>query len=208
MVIKDAVNLAKYSELSSVSVKNNIDAIVAFMNLGVLELYKRFPIKVKTHTVEITDSSIYYPMPDDFMYVIEAYKEIENSPYNETIPVAINDEEDPYSIFFTSWNTLQVPAVVEPQSISLTYVAKPANISVVQAEDGVSILDMPDALVDALLCYIGYRAHLGVKSDGQAENNAHWARFERSCSKAIELGVGSHSDYMGMTFRISARGFV
>lgn len=207
MIIQDVVNSAKYSELSGVAVKDNIPAIVAFINLGMLEIYKRFPIKVEEHVINLISGTVYYEMPENFMYCIEAFGEQkENSTCSNEI--SINDEEDLESIFFNDWNTVQVPFSVTGAYVSVIYVAKPTPITVTQAEDGVTTLDIPDTLIDVLLSYVGYRGHMGVKSDSQSENNAHWVRFERSCEKAIELGVAFPSDSSSMSGRITDRGFV
>lgn len=207
MIIKDVVTTAKLTELQGVAVKDNIDAIVAFMNLGMLELYTRFPLSVKEHLIELNTNVLYYDMPSDFMYATAAYGEAAESSSDQSVVIPINDESDPYSIFFIDWNTVQVPSPETGSFIALLYGAKPAPITVSQAEDGVTELALPDSLVDALLSYLGYRAHLGVKSDSKSENNAQWLRFDRNCKKAIELGVAFPSDTMNMTGRITDRGF-
>lgn len=207
MIIKDVLSLAVHGELSGVAAKKDNSVIVAFINMGLLELYKRFPIKVEEHIINLVDGVSYYEMPTNFMYSLEAWGEARKENPNQDVPIGINNEDDPNSIFFNDWNTVQVPASVEGSYISLLYSAKPAPITLVQAEDGVTELDLPDTLLDALLSYVGYRGHIGVKSDAQTENNAHYARFERNCRKAIELGVAYPSDSMSMAERLSDRGF-
>ena len=75
MVIQEIINLAKYSELAGVAVKEDIDAITAFINLGMLELYTRFPIRVEEHIINLLDNVTTYDMPADFMYATQAYGE-------------------------------------------------------------------------------------------------------------------------------------
>lgn len=208
MIIKDVVSLAKYSELAGVATKDNIDAITAFINLGMIELYKKFPIKVEEHIVDLVEDTVYYEMPENFMYILSAYGEVPAVDKEKTLLLPINEEDCDYSIFFTDWNTVQIPSDISGDHVSIIYVAKPKPITAVQADDGITTLDLPDTLVDALLSYIGYRGHLGVKSDSQSENNAHWARFERNCKRAVDAGVAYPSDSLSMIKRISDRGFV
>lgn len=208
MNIQDIVTLARHSELSGVAIKNDLDVITAFINLGMLELYKRFPIKVEEHIVTLEDGVMYYTMPDNFMYALEAHGEIAASSSAISNPIPINDEDSENSIFFGDWTTVQIPSSVTGSYVSIIYVAKPIRVTVEQVKDGTGTLDLPETLIDALLNYVGYRAYLGVKSDAQSENNAHWARFERSCSKAEKLGVTNPADSMSMSGRISNRGFV
>jgi len=208
MLLKDVISLAKYSELAGAASKDNIDAIIAFINLGVLELYKRFPIRTKEYLVTLEEGVTDYPTPDDFMYATEAFGEVPEGYEGSNQPIAINDDDDDRSIFFPDWRTVQIPYSVAGAYISIIYVAKPEGVTVTDAESDTLDLDIPDVLVDCLLSYIGYRAHLGIKSDAQSENNAQWARFERNCRKAIELGVAHSSDSMEMTNRLNNRGFV
>lgn len=208
MIIKDVVNLAKYSELSGVAAKNDTEVIVAFINLGILELYKRFPIKVSEVIIELLPGTMYYSMPEDFMYYVSAYGEKDINNPDKDIEITINGSDTDSGIFFNDWSTVQVPSSIIGSRISILYVSKPTAITVADAEDGTTSLSLPDALVDALLSYVGYRAYLGIKSDAQSENNAHWARFERSCNKARALGVAVPSDSINMPDRLLARGFV
>ena len=207
MIIQDIVNLAKYSELFGVAVKDDIDAITSFINLGMVELYTRFPIHIEEYVITLQDNVTYYDMPADFMYAIEAYGESTETGKVQTIPLAINEDHEPYGIFFNDWNTVQVPEPVTGAFISILYATKPTAITAEQAQDGTTELDLPDPLVDCLLSYLGYRAHLGVRGDAQSENNAHWLRFERNCTKARELGVAFPMDSLNMPTRVTDRGF-
>ena len=208
MIIKDVVSLAKYSELAGTAIKEDTDAIVAFINLGMLELYKRFPIKVEEHIVTLVDGTMYYEMPTNFMYALEAYGEVVEGSTESSMPIPINESDYDNSIFFIDWNTVQVPSSVTGSFISIMYVPTPDTITTIQAVDDVTQLDIPTSLVDALLSYVGYRAYLGIRSDSQSENNAHWTRFERNCKKAIELGVAYPSESMSMSERVATKGFV
>lgn len=208
MIIKEVVNLAKYSELAGVAAKDNIDAIVAFINLGMIELYTRFPLKVEETLVSLVDNQIYYNMPANFMYPISAFGEVEEFSEVTAKEIGINDEDDPLSVYFPSWSVMQVPSPTQGSYISVIYVAKPATITAVQADDGVTELPLPDVLIDALLSYIGFRGHLGVKSDAQSENNAHWIRFEQNCAKAEKLGIAYPANSLSMSKRLYDRGFV
>ena len=69
-------------------------------------------------------------------------------------------------------------------------------------------LDLPDQMIEALLHYIGYRAHGAMDANIQTESNTHYMRFEASCTKLRELGVGIAPDDVSMNSRISMKGFV
>ena len=205
MRVQDIVDLAKYSELSSTSLKDNDTAIILFINAGLLELYKRFPLQVNEHIVALQEGVTMYDLPSDFMYILEAYGEPAEGSSDTVVVLPINDPDDPYSVFFPGFRQVQVPLTANGSFVSLLYVAKPPSYT----EDDLSeLLELPDTLVDCLLHYIGYKAHLGIRGDTQAENNAHFMRFERSCQKALDLGVAYPLDSMRMIDRLSDRNFV
>lgn len=206
MKIQEVVDIARYSELNSVAMKDDVNAIVAFLNIGMTELYTRFPIKVKEFVAELVEGQSLYDLPDDYMYALSAYVEPEETAAtNELVQIAINDAGEEKSIYLPDWKTLQVPDEITSSIVSLVYVAKPTPI---RADNLEAEIELPDTLVDALMSYLGYRAHLGIRSDAQSENNAQWQRFERNCKKARDLGVAYQLDALDMSKRLSDRGFV
>lgn len=207
MLIKDIVTMAKVGELSSVSTRNDIDAIVAFMNLGMLELYGRFTLKTSEYVITMDSNVNEYQLPDDYLSIIEAFGEAHHSSPNQTVVIPINDPEDESSIYLTGWNVIQIPDPEDGGRIAIMYVTKPEPITREQAEDGVTSINLPPTLIEPLLQFIGYRGHLGVKSDAQSENNAHWARFERSCKKVEDFGTGQAARDVSMSNRVKDRGF-
>lgn len=204
MLVQDVVDTARYSELNAVSVKDNTAAIIAFLNLGMLELYKRFPISIKEHLVNLVDGQLFYDLPTDCMYTLSVYGEVAETGLGDVEELPVNDVDEPLSVFFPNHKQVQVPAATEGSYISIIYVAKPTIYTV---DDLDSELDLPETLIEPLLHYIGYKAHLGVRSDAQSENNAHYIRFDRSCHKARELGVAFPADSWRMIDRLSSRGF-
>jgi hypothetical protein len=207
VTVQEFLTIVRYSEVNNLAVGDNDDALIAFLNLGMIELYTRFPIKVEEHVVSLVEGITEYTMPANFMVALSAYGEESVDNPGVVVSVPINKESDPYSIFFPDWDTIQVPAVANGAYISIIYLATPETI-VNSAEGLEATLDLPAPLIDTLASYIGYRAHLGVRGDGQAENNAHWQRFERNCIKARELGVAFPADSMSMETRLLVRGFV
>ena len=209
MTVQDFITLVRYSELNNIAVGTNTDAVIAFINLGLIEIYTRFPIKVEEHIVNLSEGVTDYSMPTNFMYAINAYGEARAEYPDELVRLPINEEDDPYSIFFPDWKSVQIPLVANGSSISIIYAATPTTITNT-VENLAAELDIPDTLIDALASYVGYRGHLSVRGDGQSENNAHWVRFDRNCSKARELGVAYpyDADSFWSSSRLFNRGFV
>lgn len=204
MLLQDLLDTARYSELNNTSIKDNDKAIISFLNLGMLELYKRFPLSQNEFTVSAGSTTASYALPDNFMYALSAYDDAVVDPEGKSVELPINDSSQPSSIYFPSHKVVQVPEYEGRTYVSIIYVGKPAAYTV---NDLNTEVDVPETLIECLMHYIGYKAHLGIRSDAQSENNAHWARFERSCKQALELGVAFPVDSWRMGNRINDRGF-
>jgi len=192
MTVEKVIDLAVKGELKKLAVKDDTDSVISFINLGMIELYKRFPLDTEEVIIElgrVTDnndsyeriSDTVYKLPNDLMYISAAYEE-------DGTEIGINKEDDPLSIMTISWNKIQVPVATSGAFISVIYVKEPAlivNTPEALAED----IELPVQLVEALLHYIGYRGHGSIDGNIQAENNTHYQRFEASVQRAKMLGV-------------------
>ena len=203
MILQNVVDMAVKSELSNLNIKDDNEAIVSFINLGVIELYKRFRLEVKEHMVELQDNVEIYDMPDDFMSLVAAYGEVEEPSVDNVNPLPVNVEDDPLSVNTVNWYQVQIPVAVTGGFVSLMYASAPPYLS---TDDLDSALPIPIGLVEALLHYVGYRAHAAMDGSIQAENNTHYQRFEASCQRAKLDGVITADD-VNMGTRIESRGF-
>lgn len=205
MIIEDVIYLAKYSELSSVAVKDDTIAILSFVNLGMIELYKRFALKRVEFVIPVIEGQTVYDMPSDFMYATSAFQKVRYGEELRNEDVPLNEELSYDSVFFPAYNKIQIPDDLDVTEITVIYVPKPPRYT---REDLELELDLPEVLLDCLLSYLGYKAHLGIRSDGQSENNYHALRFERSVKEAKELGVCPSTDYYRVVNKVESKGFV
>lgn len=205
MTAQEVINLAKNGELKQLAIKNDVEAVIGFVNLGLVELYKRFPIETKEHIIEIVDGVSEYTMPDDFMWIMAAYGEVpSNANQNVINRLPINDEEAPLSINTTGWNKVQIPTAVGGEYISLIYVATPVKVTTATLNEE---LPIPEQFIEALLNYIGYRGHGSVDGKINTESNTHYQRFEMSVARIIKDGMFTEES-LSMDGRITEKGFV
>jgi len=138
MRISDVIKQAQSGELSNLAVKDDIDSIIQFINLGLIALYKRFNLATGEVVIEIgkptTDADAYakisnteYRLPYDAGAVLEAYEE-------DGTPIPINVEDNPMSILTPSWNTIQVPVATNGAYISIIYSKDPDRITYSEAK--------------------------------------------------------------------------
>ena len=185
--------MAQSGELkSTLSVKKDGIEVLEFINLGMIELYKRFPLKTGEWLIQLQDSVIEYTVPPEknFMYISAAYQELPEGDEGIDNRLGINDGDDPMAINMVSWNVAQIPVTVTGAYVSIIYVQAPDYI--VWTADGSHLdieLELPPQLLEALLHYIGYRAHASVTAEIKTENNTWYQRFEASCNRARQLGL-------------------
>lgn len=204
MTIQQVINLAENGVLKHMA-NNDTDVILGYLNLGLIELYKRFPLSVKEHIVELVDGITVYDLPEDCMWVIAVYGEVEvGGTSNTTVDVLpLNVEDDPLSVNTVSWDKVQVPSTTTGAKISIIYEAAPEYVT---DADLVSVLGIPVQMVDAILMYIGYKAHEALGGDTETEDDAFYQKFEASCNRIEQRGMFTVDD-MDMLAR-DMKGFV
>lgn len=204
MLVQSLVDMAAKSELRNLSVKDDADTVISYINLGLIELYKRFDLEIKEHVIALQESVEIYDMPADFMSIVAAYGEVAATSTDTVNILPVNVEDDPLSINTVNWYQVQIPLSTAGSYVSLVYSTSAPYLTVA---DLTGTLPIPVSLVEALLHYVGYRGHAALDGNVQAESNTHYQRFEASCTRAREYGVLTPDD-VSMRTRITSRGFV
>ena len=204
MTVKQVIDLAKASELAGLPAASKDETVLGFINLGVLELYKRFTLSVEEWVIALEDGQSYYTAPEDFMWIIAAYGEVGMDSVQEVNVLPVNEEDNPLSINTVGWNKVQVPLSVTGAYVSIIYAATPEVYSVTDMDKTVNI---PPQMIEALLAYIGWRANSTIDTGIQTEDTVWYNRFESSCSRLEVKGFINANDVV-MTNRLNMRGFV
>jgi hypothetical protein len=207
MTVTEVIDYARAAELRQLSIKEdnseNIADILTYTNLGLIELYKRFNLRTEEAIVTMRETKTSYLLdgtdPDvsissEVNSILEIYDE--NGSYLD-----LNNETNPLSILTPTWNSIQVPYPSEGDVLSIIFSSSPTKLV-----DVTDVVPIPSTLLEALLHYIGYRAHGALDGNINAENNTHYVRFEASCKNAKDLGVVNHSDVAATS--IYDKGFV
>lgn len=204
MTVRQVIDLAKYSELNGLSVANNDGVVLGFINMGVLELYKRFSLRIEEVILDLEEGVDIYTMPSNYMWIAAAYGEVDIRSTEIVNELPINEEDNPLSVNTVGWNKLQVPVSVTGAYISIIYVASPDYIRI---EDVDTEINIPPQMVEPLLAYIGYKANASIDSGIQTEDSVWYQRFESSCNKILQESMMNSND-MYMNGRVKTRGFV
>lgn len=204
MKLSEVVNIAKYSELNTLAVKDNTAAIVSFINLGLVELYGIFSLMTEEYIIDLVDGVTIYDLPSDFMFLTGAYEAPPLNSPSDMIPLPVNEEGNPLSINTVNFKQVQVPTSVEGAYISIIYVPKPKVMSPDNLEEE---LPLPEQLLQPLLNFVAFKGHGAIRLDGQGEGDEYYRRFKRSCDDVKLRGIGIASDDLSMVDRTTYRGF-
>jgi hypothetical protein len=134
----------------------------------------------------VTGTSTYTITATDFNKVLEVYD------YTGT-KLLLNETTDSDSITTPTYNTLSVPNAATGEDITIVYNASPTTLAWSTPLSGVTV-PLPPVMLEALLHYIGYRAHGAINGNVDGENNTHYMRFEASCKKMTDIGIGISID--------------
>ena len=205
MLASQVIALAKDSELRQLAVKDNDSAILGFINLGLLELYKRFTLAQDEAILTLQDGKSLYTLdgtdPDVSMGLSENFLIVSDCFDEQGDTVMVNDENDPLGIMTPTYNTVEVPNVAQDERMSVIYRTAPNFLT-----KTTDVLPIPPQLLEALLNYIGYRGHSTISADVKDENNTHYVRFNDSCKRVEELGLITADDLV--SYQWNDRGFV
>ena len=182
MTLNDVVTQLKYGELRSVASKDDMDAIVSYVNLALIALYSRFSLKVSEQLIPMQDNITEYLLNEDAMTIRAIYDENGDE-------FALDDETSLFSIMQVDFETIQVPNPLTGATLSVIYLPAPTTLTYIDETSLTSRVPLPSQLLEPLLHYVGYRAHGSMNGDIKAENNTHYMRYEASCKRIEDLGV-------------------
>lgn len=213
MLLSEFKEYLAYGELSQLNVgellqdDTHFPRMISAINLGLTELYKRFPVKLSEVTIQLNDSvtqyhihsskaesnmpeggnpvdyyvkdSIFYPFTNDLVQIEAVFNED-----GEEIP--LNDENMKYSLFTMGHNVIHHPYPEDENAIFIQYRAAAPKLAM-DADDTAEI-DIPPQFTEALVSYVAYRMFAAINMNS-AEAVNYYAKFEAACALINNLGL-------------------
>jgi hypothetical protein len=206
MLISEVISHASNGVLHQLAIKDKPEVVISFINLGLIDLHKKFLLKVEEHLIDVQYQKSVYSMPDDYMYLLDVSNlgltDATNAPSDfKVTSVPINSESDSNSIYTPYYNKVQIPSVFFKHTLSLIYAAAPERV--ISEEDE---LELPMQLLECLLLYIGYQAYASMDVKALAAENTFYNRYIQACEQVKQLGTVGANSYI--THIIHDRGFV
>ncbi|MFA7029989.1 MAG: hypothetical protein WC179_06950 [Candidatus Cloacimonadaceae bacterium] len=213
MTVADVIEYVRYGELANFGIIKNLSseypaevidaekAIISYINLGLIELYKRFNLRTEETVVIMSENLAIYTLNIPTLNSIVGVYDEEGSEY------VLNSENDALSILTPSYNVIQVPNPSEGGALYVMYNASPDKI---EWNDDLTTLTVPipPVLYEPLFKYIGYRGCTGMTKDTQTDVQLYYNSFLKSCDIAIQLGVVPTEDPLVSGTKLELKGFV
>lgn len=230
MLLSEIKEYLAYGELSQLHVgefltdNTHLPKLITNVNLGLIELHKRFPVKTSEVVVQLWDhiseytihsskaqsnkpeganewayyvqDSIYYPFRDDILQILQVFNE-------DGMEIPLNDENLQYSVFTSGHNVIHHPYSDNENVITLIYKCIAPKIAL-DSDDTVEV-DIPASMTEALLNYVAYRTFAGINMNS-AETVNYYAKFEASCALINNMGLTHRSQNTNM--KLEERGWV
>lgn len=222
MLLSDIFEYLSYGELAQVSLggggthETGINAedypkLVRNINMGLIELHKRFPIKQDEVLIQLYSHITNYRLHKDFaesnLASTEPYKYIKDAnlrvPFQQDVILIrhvydelgdefpLNDLNDTVSLYTPQQDILQVPFPDNENTLSIIYRAGPIKINHIGLSRPELVeVDLPDQFLEALCAYVAFRIFSSLNlGEGNAEANSHYGNFERSCALIKNEGL-------------------
>lgn len=195
ILMQDIIDISKY-KLSNVAISRNETALIKFTYLGLCEIYRRFNLSVKMETVLInTNLALYELRNPDVSLLLCLYdqtgKELKQT--DVTYAADFDFKMINYRSFIlkTPFNGI----------LYALYKASPPEL-----KDSKDIIDLPDAMVEALLAYITYSCHSTLNTDNGNEQTLDYQKFNVICNELENQGF--KIDLNTESLALQRKGFV
>ena len=151
------------------------------INLGLTDLFTRFPLKEKEVIIQQYDDITMYKLHSDFAETNTVSTEdpkfikdtatdpflddiirIERAHQEDGTEIPLNDYGASDSWFTPSWDTVQIPTPVSTNTANFIFRAMHPKLVVTESTDPATVVvDIPFTFVNALLMYVASRQYAG-----------------------------------------------
>lgn len=153
--------------------EKDYEKVIGYINLGLTNLYTRLPIKQAQVILQLSAATTYTLPTTDVLKIEEVYSETGNA-------FALNDSNNPDSLYTPAHNVLQVPNPTAGTRIAVLYRANHPKLPVKRGIDPQAIsLEIPATLIEPLMAYVVSRLMQSrATAESISEANAYLQRYE------------------------------
>ena len=220
MLLSEIFEHLTYGELSTLDIgglkKGGIQPehyaqVISFINMGLMDLYKKFILLEKSVTVDLYENITEYhltyehaqsnPAPAD-PYITRYIADTGfNGPFTADIlqihsvydknfeEIPLNDLNDKNSVFTIMDNIVQVPYPGQGTYLDFIYQAAPKKIALTTDTCNTEDVLVPQQLLSALTAYVGFRAHISLPAGRNSKATEHLSRYTDMTNEILHLGT-------------------
>lgn len=211
MLLSQVLEQLKYGELrhlklGDLATDDERKTVIGAINLGLVELHKRFYLIAKQVLLETQENVYEYYLNevlsgsnnlnvDPHNYLDTSFNDIYNNDLlkierifnedNEELP--LNNDTEESSFFTPQYNIIRVPLDYPPKKAIIEYRARPETLSTDTDCENVDI-PLPIALLEPLLLFVAYRVGRILNPDQTQETMNYFQLYEESCKRIENLG--------------------
>ena len=148
MLVRDMMRMAKV-RLQNVAASRDDQALLSYINMGIAELYRRFDLRANSETVVTNDNLALYELRNsDVLMILSLF----DKTGKELIQTDILDSNQ-YDYKLVNYRSFLLR---KPFNGYIYVLYKASAIPLADEND---IIDLPDAMLDALLAHITYSCY-------------------------------------------------
>ena len=219
MLLSDIFDALQFGELKQLPIggegngipEEKYNEIISHVNNALTAVFKRFPIKLKTVTVQQIDNVSTYTLssryaqtnlvPNEYKYIVDS----ESSPFIDdvlkiesikdelNVVIPLNRPTEETSIMVTDYNVIQVPYPDSNKTIAVTYRAKHPKLVIDGLVPNQTYIELSDSYINPLLMFIAHRATIGM-SEQDMDSNNYLNKFTLACNDIDKYGLVSVAD--------------
>lgn len=200
---KDIIELVKI-QLANWNISRNDTALYYYLNLGLIDLYEKFNIGIKSETVTLVpEQAVYNLKNNDVNLILKIYAENGQELKNSDV---VDSRDWDYKL--VNYNTFLVHNLKKTDGLLyVLYKAAPIDIS-----DTNDVIDLPSAFREALMLYIMYLGTATIHSEASNEyrswdtKSVFFTLYQQKCQELNQYGYRIPIDSEAMP--IVAKGYV
>ena len=210
MKVSALISLSKSTVLKQLKIDDS--DILSFVNLALLQIYKKFPINIKEQAIVLQEDINIYDLNPDLMAVSSAFTTenyIRDDDGNliggdaaKVVEIPINDDTNPNSFFTPTPGTGMLTYPTTGQIVSILYRAGSISIESDELDQELAITPQ---YVEPLLMYIGYLGYLSLNA-ANGKDDTFLAKYNIACASLSKLGI-TNAD-TNTNEKLHMRGFV
>ena len=184
MIVRDVMDILKL-RLNNIAVSKNESLLISLINLGVTELYRRFNLSIKSEIVTTSKDIYNYQLKNGDVSLILALYD------NKGVELQQSDVIDSpnWGCKITGYKSfiLNKP---EDNIVLILYQASPVRLM-----DGMDNIELPDAMLTALMAYVIYMCSSTAittsnvsAANGGTEADVYFQRYIALCNELENQG--------------------